>query len=304
MTRAPWHPDLRRVAPYLPRRVIGPVQLPVLRWVDARQRRRTRPGVESVDLGHLSLRVHRPPRTERPAPGLLWIHGGGFVMGSAAQDDALCSQLCNDVGVVVAAVDHRFAPEHPFPVPLLDCYDAFRWLVDEPTVDPDRVAVGGASAGGGLAAAVALLARRRGGVEPAFQLLSYPMLDDRTAARVDVDDRGTRLWDQRSNRFAWRCYLGTEPGGTGVDELAAPARSMELTGLPPAWIGVGSLDLLLDEGLAHARRLRAAGVACQTEIVEGAFHGFDSVRPRAEVSRAFRAQQVRALRAGLRQSVG
>ena len=126
---------------------------------------------------------------------MLWIHGGGYVIGSAAQDDAVCRHLAHELGRLVAAVDYRLAPEHPFPVPLHDCHDALVWLANRGDVDADRVAIGGASAGGGLAAALALLARDRAEVRPAFQLLSYPMLDDRTALRTDIDERHFRLWN-------------------------------------------------------------------------------------------------------------
>jgi acetyl esterase/lipase len=196
---------------------------------------------------------------------------------------------------VVASVDYRLAPESPFPVPLDDCYLALAWLADQPDVDASRIAVGGASAGGGLAAALALLARDRGEVELAFQSLSYPMLDDRTANRTDIDQRNFRLWNNKANRFGWQSYTGLAPGSPGVTDLAAPARCGDLTGLPPAWIGVGTLDLFHGEDLAYAARLDKAGVECAILEVEGAFHGFDLVRPRAGVSRDFRAAQVAAL---------
>lgn len=300
MSAGPFHPDLRRIAPLLPRSTLGPRRTRLLRRGDARVRRRPAPGVEIVDLGDIAVRLHRPPSPEGAAPGLLWIHGGGFVIGSAAQDDAVCRHLASEVGVVVAAVDYRRAPEHPFPIPLHDCYDALLWLAGRPEVDAGRIAVGGASAGGALAASVALLARQRGEVAPSFQLLSYPMLDDRRAFRTDLDDRRTRLWDARSNRYAWTAYLGATAGGVDVADIAAPARCTDLRGLPPAWIGVGTHDLLLEEGLAYASALRAAGVECDVEVVAGAFHGFDSIRPGASITAAFRASQVEALRTGLR----
>jgi acetyl esterase/lipase len=293
-------PDLRRIATVLPRGVVGPRTLPLLRRLEARQRGRPRPGVEVESLGHLSLRVHRPPAgTPAPHPALLWIHGGGYVMGTAAQDDAVCGLVAARLGVLVAAVDHRLAPEHPFPTPLHDCHDALVWLAGRRDVDERRVAVGGASAGGGLAAALALLARDRGVVEAVFQLLTYPMLDDRTAARDDVEDRHARLWSNRSNRFGWSSYLATAPGAAGVSGLAAPARHEDLAGLPPAWIGVGSVDIFHDEDLGYAERLRGAGVPCEVTVVAGAFHGFDSVRPNAAVTRRFRDAQLGSLAAGL-----
>jgi acetyl esterase/lipase len=297
----PFHPDLRRIARFLPRGVAGPRRLRVARRLEPLAARRGRPGgVTVARVGAVSVRLHRPSGgAAGPRPALLWIHGGGFVIGSATQDDELCRGFAEDLGIVVAAVDYRRAPEHPFPVPLHDCHDALAWLAARPDVDATRVAVGGASAGGGLAAALALLARERGEVAPAFQLLVYPMLDDRTTARTDVDERHVRLWNGASNRFGWRSYLGSEPGGAGVDPLAAPARHPDLRGLPPAWIGVGSLDLFLDEDRAYAARLRDAGVPCALDVVPGAFHGFDAIRPGGRVSRSFRAGQAQALAGAL-----
>lgn len=299
MSSGPFHRDLRRIARFLPRSTVGPRRTRLLRQSDARLRRRTAPGVELVDLGPVVLRVHRPAGLDGPAPGLLWMHGGGYVIGTAAQDDAVCRHLSSEAGAIVAAVDYRRAPEHPFPTPLHDCYDALAWLARCSDVDPSRLAVGGASAGGGLAAALAILARERGELAVAFQLLAYPMLDDRPAVRGGLDDRRTRLWDNRSNRYAWTAYLGASAGGDDVPDVAAPARCTDLAGLPPAWIGVGTHDLLLAEDLAYAAALEAAGVDCTVEVVAGAFHGFDSIRPGASITAAFRAAQVEALRTGL-----
>jgi acetyl esterase/lipase len=297
MSASAFHPELRRIARVLPRRAVGPRVLPVIRALRSLERfRRPGPDISVEALGPISVRLHRPPTSGTgPRPAVLWMHGGGHVIGSPMQDDGVCRHLARELGAVVAAVDYRLAPEHPFPVALHDCHDALVWLAERPEVDEARVAIGGASAGGGLAAALALLARDRGVVRPTFQLLSYPMLDDRTVLRTDVDETSFRLWNNRANLFGWQSYLGAEPGGDGVDPLAAPARCEDMSGLPPAWIGVGDLDLFLDEDLAYAARLREAGVPCTVDIVEGAFHGFDRVRPGAQVTLDFRAAQVRAL---------
>jgi acetyl esterase/lipase len=176
-------------------------------------------------------------------------------------------------------------------VPLEDCYAAFRWLAARPEILPARIAVGGASAGGNLAAALTLLARDRGAIRPAFQLLTYPMLDDRT----DGGAPWLRVWTAASNRFGWRCYLG----GGAASPLAAPARHESLAGLPPAWIGVGTADLFHDENVRYASRLRAAGVACELHEIPGAYHAFDYAEPWAPVSRAFRRARQLALRQAL-----
>lgn len=257
------------------------------------QPRRTPPDVEVLTLSDgTGIRVYRPVDGADVAPALLWIHGGGYIMGAAQQDDKLCRRFSSQLGITVASVEYRLAPEHPYPAALEDCYSALRWLAAAPTVNAERLAIGGASAGGGLAAALALLARDRGEIDVALQLLLYPMLDDRTPRRaVDGD---YRLWSPRSNRFGWAAYLGaTDP------QIAVPARRRDLTELPPAWIGVGTRDLFHDEDLAYAERLRNAGVPCQVEVVPGAFHGFDQVAPKAAVSQRFFASQCAGLRAAL-----
>jgi acetyl esterase/lipase len=294
------HPDLRRGHRLLPRSAVSPATLPITRaGVNALTlRRSSRVRVEPVTR-QVSVRLHGSLGRATRSPALLWIHGGGYVLGRAQQDDGICRRISANLGIVVAAVDYRVAPEHPFPTPLEDCYTALRWLAAQPGVDPTRIAVGGASAGGGLAAALAILARDRGEIAPAFQLLAYPMLDDRTATRTDIDETNLRLWNSRSNAFAWQAYTGRTPGSPDVPPLAAPARYDDLAGLAPAWIGVGTLDLFHDECVTYAQRLRAAGVGCDLAVVPGAFHGFDLILPRAQVSRNFRAAYHAALRPAL-----
>ncbi|RZT87803.1 acetyl esterase/lipase [Pseudonocardia sediminis] len=305
---AAFHPDLA-LGRFLPPISVGP------RLSELARRLKTRPvapppGVTVQELvvpgppdaPPVSLRVFRPAGATDAVPALLWIHGGGLVLGSPEQDDQKNIDLVRDLGIVVAAVRYRLAPADPAPAAVEDVYAGLRGLVaraGELGVDPGRIAVGGASAGGGLAAAVSLLAHDRGEVRPVFQLLVYPMLDDRTVTRPDLDTLTVRIWTARSNRFGWTSYLGREPGGPGVSPYSAPARREDLTGLPPAWIGVGTLDLFHDEDVAYARRLEAAGVPCELEIVPGAFHGFDALFSKAEVSLRFGLDQTHALRKAL-----
>ncbi|MGD1172312.1 alpha/beta hydrolase [Mycobacterium seoulense] len=289
------HPDLQRIARFAPRRLVGPRTLRIMRAAMAVRDRLAKPvpGVEVITLSSgAGVRLFRPAGVAAPTPALLWIHGGGYVIGTARQDDRLCSRFSHRLGITVASVEYRLAPEHPYPAPLEDCYSALTWLAGLPSVDRYRVAIGGASAGGGLAAALALLARDRAEVSPAFQLLTYPMLDDRSS--TTAHNPNYRLWDNRSNQFGWAAYLGdADP------QVAVPARREELGGLPPAWIGVGTHDLFHDEDLAYAERLMAAGVPCQVETVPGAFHGFDLFVPKAQVSKRFFDSQCGILRAAL-----
>jgi acetyl esterase/lipase len=291
---ADFHPDLRKIAGLTPKQVVTPVTLPVIRLVTRRMWRRVPKDVEALTLpSGVGVRLYRPTGATGKGPALLWIHGGGYVIGHPGQDDVLCRRYAQRLGVTVASVDYRLAPEHPYPVPVEDCYSALTWLAGLPSVDPGRVAIGGASAGGGLAAALALHARDRGEVAPAAQLLVYPMLDDRTVHRR-MDKPGLRLWNHSNNKFGWSAYLGdADP------EVAVPARRTDLSGLPPAWMGVGTFDLFHDEDLAYAERLKAAGVPCDVEVVKGAFHGFDGIVPKAEVSQAFFNSQCAMLRRAL-----
>ena len=288
---ANFHPDLRKIAGLTPKQVVTPVTLPVIRLVTRRMWRRVPKDVEALTLpSGVGVRLYRPTGATGTGSALLWIHGGGYVIGHPGQDDVLCRRYAQRLGVTVASVDYRLAPEHPYPVPVEDCYSALTWLAALPSVDPGRVAIGGASAGGGLAAALAFFARDRGEVAPAAQLLVYPMLDDRTVHRR-MDKPGLRLWNHSNNKFGWSAYLGdADP------EVAVPARRTDLSGLPPAWMGVGTFDLFHDEDLAYAERLKAAGVPCDVEVVKGAFHGFDGIVPKAEVSQAFFNSQCAMLR--------
>jgi acetyl esterase/lipase len=294
-TASDFHPDLRKIARLTPKQSVTPVTLPIMRLVTRRMWRRAPEDVEALTLpSGVVVWLYRPTGATGTGPALLWIHGGGYVVGHPGQDDALCRRYARRLGATVASVDYRLAPEHAYPVPLEDCYSALTWLRGLPSVDADRVAIGGASAGGGLAAALALLARDRGEVALAAQLLVYPMLDDRTVGRNGPDNPGLRLWNRTNNKFGWSAYLGdADP------EVAVPARQADLSGLPPAWMGVGTLDLFHDEDLVYADRLKAAGVPCEVEIVKGAFHGFDGIVPKAKVSQSFFDSQCAMLRSVL-----
>jgi acetyl esterase/lipase len=301
-----FHPDLLPWAPWLPRSPVSSLTRPLLRWLTAHTPApKVRADVLIEDKhtpeGAVRVRMVRPAQARGPLPALVWMHGGGYIIGAPEQDEALTADISAELGVVVASVNYRIAPEHPFPAPLDDCAAALRWLHGEAAalgVRPDRVAVGGASAGAGLAAALAQRAHDEG-LPVAFQLLIYPMLDDRTVTRADLDTTHQRIWSQTSNRLGWSAYLGQAPGADATPPYAVPARRESLGGLPPAWIGVGTLDLFHDEDVAYAQRLTAAGVPTELVVVPGAYHGFDGVQESAAVSRAFRDAAKAALRRAL-----
>ncbi|MEM6110433.1 alpha/beta hydrolase [Mycobacterium sp. 050272] len=279
-------PELRKVARLLPRGYAlhrgYKVQRAIMGVLGNAGRLRDVPVVAVNE--HVRVRMHRPAGLPDRAPALLWIHGGGTIMGTPVQDDKFCRKLSRHTGVAVAAVKYRLAPEHPYPTPVDDCYAALLWLARQPWVNPERIAVGGASAGGHFAAALAQRAHDRGDVKLAYQMLVYPMLDDRTGAHGE--GRKRIMWTEDDNQQAWRWYLG------GADPtVAAPARRTDLSGLPPAWIGVGTLDLFYQECLDYARRLREAGVPVHEEIAPGAFHAFDNIVEKAPISAKFFASQ-------------
>lgn len=240
---------------------------------------RTVPGPEGAP--DVRVLVYVPRDAPRPLPGLLWIHGGGYILGSADGADQDMKAIARAVGCAVVSVDYRLAPETPHPGPVEDCYAALTWLykhADDLGVDTRRLAIGGASAGGGLAAALGLLARDRGAVPLVYQVLIFPMLDDRT---VTMDDphpyTGEFMWTPEANRFGWSALLGGEPGREGVSPYAAAARAESLAGLPPTYISVGALDLFLEEDMEYARRLMRAGVATELHVYPGAYHGYQMV---------------------------
>jgi len=250
----------------------------------------------------VGVRMYRPRSATGNIPVLVWMHGGGMILGNNLSEEESNAAFARELGIAVVSVDYRLAPQSTAPAAVEDCYAVVEWLVasaSELAIDPQRIALGGASAGGGLAAATALMALDRGRIVLAFQLLIYPMLDDRTVARTDIDTRHARFWRPRSNRYAWSAYLGEAPGGAAVSDYAAPARRVDVTGLPPAWIGVGTLDLFHAEDVEYAQRLRAAGVAVELVVVDGAFHGFDVLFKSKPVSRRFWEAQREALRGAL-----
>ena len=246
--------------------------------------------------------VYKPTTAQGPLPALLWIHGGGYVIGTADSEDLGVKGIVSAIGCAAVSVDYRLAPETPHPGPVEDCYAALKWLynnADEMGVDAKRIAIGGGSAGGGLAAALGLLTRDRGEVPLAFQLLLYPMLDDRTVTATDPHPyTGEFIWTADANRFGWKSLLGQEPGAHDVSPYASAARAEHLEGLPPTFISVGALDLFLEEDMEYARRLIRAGVPTELHVYPGAFHGYNLVAD-AQVSQTALRDELAALKRAL-----
>jgi len=252
------------------------------------------PGAPEVRLW-----VVDPAPLEKGKPLLLHMHGGGFMMIGPGWMPML-QGIATDCHCVVVSVDYRLAPETRYPGSLEDNYAALKWAhahAAELGIDRSRIAVGGESAGGTHAASLAIHARDRNDVPIVFQLLIYPALDDRTGStRPAPPAIGHFMWTARANRFAWSSLLGVPAGSSKVPVAAVAAQVASVAGLPPAWIGVGSVDLFVEEDMEYARRLVHAGVATELLVVRGAFHGFDLLVPDAGVSKQFAASWKSALR--------
>lgn len=260
----------------------------------------TVPGLKGAP--EVPVRVYRPVVGAGTLPGLFWIHGGGYVLGNIQQDDHIMQHIVEAVGCVAVSVEYRLAPEHPFPAPVEDCYAALKWMADhaaELGVDATRIAVGGASAGGGLAAGLVLLARDRGEVKITFQLLIYPMIDDRDASPSSEAFTDAPVWNRQDNRYGWRAYVGNAAGGSDVSPYAAASRATDLTNLPPTYIAVGSHEVFLDEDVEYALRLARAGIPVELHVYPRAFHGWDLLAPAAAVSQRSEAERDQALKRAL-----
>lgn len=255
--------------------------------------------IREMTLGGVRVFVYEPAGREPATGAIFWIHGGGFILGQADFDHDLCSWFADELGVVVVSVEYRLAPEHPFPAGLQDCYAALKGMYNaaaELSISPDRIVVAGGSAGGGLAASLTQLAVDRGEVPVAFQALLYPMLDDRTGAEPAAKRRTHLTWTTTSNRYAWSCYL-SGPKDSSMKAYAVPGRREDLSGLPPAWIGVGDIDLFYNEDLDYSRRLQDSGVSTEFFSAHRMFHSAERIcLDRSDVTREFRARLLAALR--------
>lgn len=271
------------------------------------------PGYDGVELSMIHVpglgdapavpvRMMRPSGTTGPLPVLIALHGGGYVLGNARDFDWFCVDVVREVGIAVANVDYRLAPEAPFPAAVDDCMAVLSHVHDHADalgVDAGRIAVGGSSAGGGLAAATALRARDAGGPAVRFQLLLSPALDDRRSAASYTTVIDPPILTTRVGAQVWSCYMGPEWTGTDdaeVSPYAAPARATDLSGLPPAYIAAMELDPVRDDNILYAMRLLNAGVSVELHSHPGTFHGSLEFAPGATSSARIRDGLLDALR--------
>ena len=272
-------PEVAKAVTALPFEALTDEQVAMIRSVELP--RVTAPDVESEDHTlpdepEVRVRVHRPKGATGSLPCVYSIHGGGYVLGSYTMDDALFNQLCPALGLVGVSIEYRLAPETPYPGPLEDCYRGLKWAYENAAqigIDRGRLGIRGISAGGGLAAGLALLARDRGEIPLAFQLLDCPMIDDRQRT-ISSQQSGLPVWSRESNTYGWRSYLGALYGTDDVPYTAAAARAVDLSGLPPAYVSVGTVDGFLDEDVDYALRLNHAGIPTELHVYPGACHGY------------------------------
>ncbi len=280
MAQIPLDPSIEKLAPQLPFPAINAGTLAEVRQTPLRQPVELSDRVERTDHvvqedPRVVVRVHRVPGDSEPRPCVYSIHGGGYVMGTYEMDDAKFDHWCPELGIVGVSVEYRLAPETPYPGPLEDCYAGLKWTFENAArlgIDPGRIGITGTSAGGGLCAGLALLARDRGEVQPRFQLLDCPMLDDRQITPSSRAE-GLLIWSHESNTFGWQSYLGDLHGTDDVPYLAAPARAEDLGGLPEAYVCVGGADGFRDEDIQYAMRMYGAGVPTELHVYPGAPHG-------------------------------
>jgi acetyl esterase len=240
------------------------------------------------------VRIYRPHGAQG---AVVWLHGGGFVMGDLDTEHPWAVRVADGSGAVVISVGYRLAPEQRFPAALDDAYAALTWTAEhvaELGIEPGRIAVGGHAAGAGLAAAVALRARDQHGPVIAFQLLNEPELDDRQETWSARNFTDTPFMTRDKAAASWRHYLGSTP----ATSYAAPARTDDLAGLPPAYIASAEFDPNRDEAIEYAQRLLRAGVSVDLHQWPGTFHGSQSV-----LSAAVSRRQIAELGAALRRAL-
>ncbi|MFK8049917.1 MAG: alpha/beta hydrolase [Halioglobus sp.] len=259
------------------------------------------PGAEKSP--EVSVRIYSPQEKANSVPALLYIHGGGFVVGNIESEHGACLSLCRDLGIVLVSVDYRKAPETPYPGGLNDCYAALLWTSENAQklgIDLDRLGIFGQSAGGGLSAATALLSRDRNGPKLCFQYLGIPEVDDRLETSSMKQFTDTPLWNRPAAELSWDYYLGADytRGADNVPYLAAPARTEDLSGLPPAHVTTMEFDPLRDEGVLFALKLMQAGVSVELHSYPGTFHG-SSMFMNAATSQREAQEMKTVLRRGL-----
>ena len=234
--------------------------------------------------GEIKVRVYSPKNVAAPRPALIYIHGGGMILGSIDGEQGNAQMMCDQLGMTIASVDYRKAPEDPHPAATLDCFAAAKWVFANATslgIDVNKIGIYGGSAGGGLTISVALKARDEGGPNFKFMVPIYPMIDHRNESHSSKLITDVGIWDRAGSIEAWSWYLG----GQKPDQHSSPAIATNLKGLPPAYIDVGEMDMFCDEDLDFVKRLGEADVRVEFHLWPGVYHGAEIFAPDAPISK-------------------
>ncbi|MFY0644357.1 MAG: alpha/beta hydrolase [Bacteroidia bacterium] len=266
------------------------------RLIDSPSRGKSTPGIQCEELTipsrnqgpDIRTRVFRPKNVEGPLPGMLFLHGGGFIVGTPEQFFDIIKEYIKTRPCIIVAPDYRKALAHPFPDGFNDCYDSLLWMRDfgeSVNIDTSKLIIAGHSAGGGLAVAVSMKARDTRDAKLQFQIPIYPMLDDRQQTASMLRFKGSPMWDNRNTRFAWEHYLKRLVSASSeIPSYASPSRSTDFSNLPPAITFFGSQEPFHDEVMNYIKNLDQQGIPVSYKIVPGAYHGFEMVKPEAKIS--------------------
>ena len=286
-------PELAPMSPEILRRIRAEVDAEVAALEDLSRGGRfivSQPSVPGLaGAPEIPLLICTPAGAPASRPVLYYLHGGGFFCNDHRIGIDHVLEPAERSQATLVSVGYRLAPEHPYPAQIDDAYAGLLWVADhadELGIDPERIVVTGNSAGGGLSAALALTVRDKGGPRLLGQLLMCPMLDDRNDSVSAMQMDGVEFWNRSYNLFGWRSLLGDVQGGPDVPQYAAPARATDLTGLPPAFLDVGSAECLRDEIVAYASRIWRAGGRAELHVWPGGLHAFDRQVPEARISKA------------------
>lgn len=243
----------------------------------------------------MKMKVYTPKEASGPVPGVLWIHGGGYMVGGIYMKGMTVAPMLAEAGTVVVFPDYRLAWQDPYPAALDDCYTALEWMfsnADELGIDRERIVVGGESAGGGLAAAICLYSRDKGKIPIRAQFPLYPMLDSEDT-ESSADNHG-KVWNTRRNHWGWKHYLDEAYGTDSVSKYASPARETDYLNLPPCYTFVCEGEPFYDETLTYVRNLQEAGVEASVDVYPGNIHAFDMMKPGKEQSKLARKRLLEA----------
>lgn len=241
----------------------------------------------SSEVGRsIPVRLYRAAKESNGSqqPCLIYIHGGGMIMGNLETGNLNCLNFARTFDISVLSIEYRKAPEFPYPAAIDDCIDAISWLVSNSelfNIDLANLGIYGSSAGGGLVLGTVLKMRDQGKNFFKYMLPIYPMIDSSNTSNSSLEITNIGVWDRSTNIDAWNWYLN----GNQADEYAAPAQAKNLVGLPQCYSDVGSFDLFLDENSSFFRRLSDAGVSTEFQVFQGAFHGSENLAPESELSR-------------------